>query len=941
MTLVGIFRDETFDFPLKKTDVEVSTIDDVASVVIVQTYFNNSNKRVECNYRFPLYRNATIHNFTIKFASGKIVCKVKEAEEAKKVYTEAVTAGKKAALLTEKTREEYDVVVGNVDASETVVVTIKYIVHLSRDLETEGRKFILPTTITPRYDNRPKVQPDWDMPTVRNPPSLYNRTSNGNTVGSAFSGKQDIAISHDEPRPDGATSRDDAKNVQGEDVITYSELADAAPLGIKMYIVESKGLAHVSIPKWSGNIIRKQKFDDNRFYCEIEGITLGEDFIVTIIPEDDEDITTEDVAPVIWGEKYINGTPTFKILFNEKNLFKVDTEKKYEFIMVIDRSGSMMGKQITNARYGLGLLLNALPVDSYFNIYGFGSTWRHFYPKSVKYTKDTFEESKRMVDTIQADMGGTEMNSVLEAIYKTPKIPGYDRKIILLTDGEVYDLQSIFDIVKSDDVPVFTIGVGNSVSHELVNGLAEYSKGFCEVITDADLIEKKVLQQLRRSMYSKISVAVGDFTYNLEPGQETLLCVGSDDEECQEFLDLTISNSDISDVYPIKWTNASLISLDDESDAEDAEGNGDAKGDGDGVEEGDSVEEGDAEENKMKKTTTIESLFSEKMYPLKAQWAKGEIEKAIKKMGESKDEDDTIRANVVSMSKEYGVLTKFTSFVGVLEGSESDDVADEILTSPLHPGKYAAGKKMNVDATIDNRRNFYSNAMNWAMPTSGATRMMMPGGGLKMRGFGNARGGGGGALAMKTSMRCSKRAPNFFESRGGNEVSRSSTSFRDVGINVGDLGNLVDEIDDMHDEEVDEDHDAGKYSRQSFSLSTVPPSVPKIQQRTSSLPKLLLTSSDTQAVTGIFSRALEFDGSVSYKKLKKCNMDLPDVPEDVLEDVWASLLFLAYMTVNKLQNTDEWKMTTDKTMDWLQKQGIEADAFRKYYEDAITLCSDE
>ena len=172
MSLVGIFENEKFEFPLKKTDVFCNVVDNVAVVELNQIYFNNSNKTVNSNYIFPLYHNAVVSDFIINFSHGKIVATVEEKKAAKEKFENAVSTGKQAVIMDEQNKEQYDLTIGNIDASETVEVCITYFVHLERDLDTDGHKFVLPTTITPRYDNsKTTMKPDWDMPDVKNPPS--------------------------------------------------------------------------------------------------------------------------------------------------------------------------------------------------------------------------------------------------------------------------------------------------------------------------------------------------------------------------------------------------------------------------------------------------------------------------------------------------------------------------------------------------------------------------------------------------------------------------------------------------------------------------------------------------------------------------------------------------------------------------------------------------
>ena len=70
----------------------------VAEVAFHQTYVNRGDKFLELQYRFPVYPNACIHKFVATFSKMRMEGVVKEKEVAHVEYSEAVKAGKRAAL---------------------------------------------------------------------------------------------------------------------------------------------------------------------------------------------------------------------------------------------------------------------------------------------------------------------------------------------------------------------------------------------------------------------------------------------------------------------------------------------------------------------------------------------------------------------------------------------------------------------------------------------------------------------------------------------------------------------------------------------------------------------------------------------------------------------------------------------------------------------------
>ena len=79
---------------------------------------------------------------------------------------------------------------------------------------------------------------------------------------------------------------------------------------------------------------------------------------------------------------------------------------------------------------------------------------------------------------------------------------GYPRQLFILTDGEVDNTQQCIDCVRNNahTTRVFTFGIGNEASQELVTGMAKAGEGFFELIATGENMEAKVMRQLSRAM---------------------------------------------------------------------------------------------------------------------------------------------------------------------------------------------------------------------------------------------------------------------------------------------------------------------------------------------------------------------------------------------------------------------------------------------------------
>ncbi|CAG8575162.1 1940_t:CDS:2 [Dentiscutata erythropus] len=110
-------------------------VDMIAEVNIIHTYKNFEEKNKEAIYKFVLSDTAAVCGFEATIDDKrKVIGIVKEAEQAKKEYEEAIKCS-----------------VGNIKHGQKVEIKIKYVIELQHDLEVNSVRFILPATIAPKY----------------------------------------------------------------------------------------------------------------------------------------------------------------------------------------------------------------------------------------------------------------------------------------------------------------------------------------------------------------------------------------------------------------------------------------------------------------------------------------------------------------------------------------------------------------------------------------------------------------------------------------------------------------------------------------------------------------------------------------------------------------------------------------------------------------------
>ncbi|CAG8680946.1 6294_t:CDS:2, partial [Ambispora gerdemannii] len=173
-------------------------------------------------------------------------------------------------------------------------------------------------------------------------------------------------------------------------------------------------------------------------------------------------------------------------------------------------SGSMSGGPIRRASQALQLILRSLPENCLFNIVSFGSRFDSLFKESVRYSEDTFSKALSHVENMGADYGGTEIKDVLEWVVKTAR-SDMPTSVFLLTDGEVWNVDEIVQLIqKTANDPkktfrLFSLGIGSSVSHHLIESIARAGKGYSQFVTDEERMDKKVVGMVKNAIKNALT----------------------------------------------------------------------------------------------------------------------------------------------------------------------------------------------------------------------------------------------------------------------------------------------------------------------------------------------------------------------------------------------------------------------------------------------------
>ncbi len=180
--------------------------------------------------------------------------------------------------------------------------------------------------------------------------------------------------------------------------------------------------------------------------------------------------------------------------------------------LLVDCSGSMGGDSIESARAALRGVVGELGEGDHVSLTRFGSKVDRVLAPSAC-TADVLHQAKTMIDAIEADLGGTEMEAALRAVFalKLPKGAG-DADVLLVTDGEIWEAAAMVAAARASGHRVFAIGVGSSPAEGVLRALAEATGGACEFATPGEALEaaaRRMLGRIRQQAWRDVRIEWG------------------------------------------------------------------------------------------------------------------------------------------------------------------------------------------------------------------------------------------------------------------------------------------------------------------------------------------------------------------------------------------------------------------------------------------------
>ncbi|MBX3412037.1 MAG: VWA domain-containing protein [Pirellulales bacterium] len=173
-------------------------------------------------------------------------------------------------------------------------------------------------------------------------------------------------------------------------------------------------------------------------------------------------------------------------------------------VFVVDRSGSMSGEKIEQARGALKFVLNNLRSGDLFNIVAYDSEIELFRPELQKFDDETRQAALTFVEGLYAG-GSTNIDGALTAALGQLVDNSRPNYVIFLTDGlptqgEQNEAKIVARTKETNQVRarIFPFGVGFDVNSRLLDKLARVNHGQSEFVQPNENIEDRVSRLYRR-----------------------------------------------------------------------------------------------------------------------------------------------------------------------------------------------------------------------------------------------------------------------------------------------------------------------------------------------------------------------------------------------------------------------------------------------------------
>ncbi|MEO7741949.1 MAG: marine proteobacterial sortase target protein [Usitatibacter sp.] len=460
--------------PKVSTEVAVEVTGMIARTRVTQVFHNPGAEYVEGLYVFPLPEKAAVDHLWMKIGERVIEGQIKEKAEARRVYEQARSEGRKAAIVEQQRPNLFANSVAHIGPDERIEIRIEY--QQSLAYENAEYRLRFPLAVTPRYDPLPGPL----HPTLGFPGARGEREAIPDEPKAAEArGLQPVMHpEYEAPGRGGANPVDivvtiDAGVAIGQVVSSYHDATIEKAAGHRVTVM----------------LFREQEDADRDFELTWKVAPAAAPQAALFTQRND----ATDYALLM----VVPPQPTAAEMAAFQRMPR-------EMVLIVDTSGSMQGPSIIQARQALEHALGTLTDRDRFNVVEFNSIMRPMWPATLAATAQNLEYARKWVRALQAG-GGTEMAPALTFALDGRETPGMLRQVVFITDGAVGNEEALFKLISErlGGSRLFTVGIGSAPNSHFMTRAAQFGRGTFTHIGDVREVNEKMSR-----LFAKIEAPV-------------------------------------------------------------------------------------------------------------------------------------------------------------------------------------------------------------------------------------------------------------------------------------------------------------------------------------------------------------------------------------------------------------------------------------------------
>lgn len=441
-----------------------------ARLVVQHVFRSEEEKPLEAIYSFPLPRDAALRAFRITGEGFEAHSELKQTEDAVKAYEQGIADGSLSALARQYGDGVVNLTVGNIRPNEVVTVFLEVLSGV--ELRDDGFRFRFPFTLAPAYHSRMRA--------------------------ATTASEGEIELPADE----------------FGDVMLPPFRADAFGLhevGFELSVLQGLPIGEIGSPSHSIRV-KQDGAGPARVALAAENDVPNRDLVL--------DVRFKENAPQVLAGPAEGGKRCFAAIV-PSSMFGANPQAPRRVVIVLDRSGSMQGAPIAQARRAIEGCLAVLAESDSFGLVAFDDQVETMHASLLSGSRQNRDRARAFLSQVDA-RGGTEL---AKAFLEAARMLNGGGDVLVLTDGQVAGTEQILAKARTLNVRLFCLGIGSASQDRFLSLLARETGGISRFVTArerVDLAAVDLFASIGRPVASGLKV-----TGNVQPEAPTQVFAGT------------------------------------------------------------------------------------------------------------------------------------------------------------------------------------------------------------------------------------------------------------------------------------------------------------------------------------------------------------------------------------------------------------------------------